>query len=500
MSNFKLNKLHTSLTQVYLPLRNQVTERISGAETLFENNGRLGLCQFDERFLQALWNEQFFNDPLKTVSGDVFEIISSGTWNVEAGPDFKNAIVRLAGRVCHGDIEIHRRTNDWYNHGHDDDNHYSNVILHAVWEHPKTESDDLKALPPCFEMQSFMDRPWYAASEAIDFETDYPYARQVGAGACAPYWARLADGDLRQILQIAGLARLREKAARFQRSAVARGTEQGLYEYIFEALGYKNNKENFKCLAQHVPLKELEKLASNAARRAALFGAAGFLPDPTIESLPSPTRRMTRKLWDAWWPLGRQPVGIDWQRGNCRPLNTPERRLAAGIELLQRWEWQPAHILKSIVTEATDSKDLMHRLRNELSFSSTWDAYTTLRHPLKHPARLLGESRQRDLITNVLLPAAWMLITREGRKGSELSDCVETVLLGMPRLQSNRSLKEAAHCLFMPPSRSKDVAPRACEQQGLLAIYKDFCLRLGKDCQSCPLMNSELLEKLVPVG
>lgn len=499
MKKLRLSELHQSLRQGYLPLRNKVTEFLSRNGLVYENNGDLDLCQFDERFLQALWNEQFFAGPLETVTGIPLRVISSGTWNLEPGPDFKNAAICVGDATRHGDVEIHRRTNDWFHHGHNGDCNYENVILHVVWEH--TAGDSVRhageSLPPCFEMRSFMDRPWQAASEAIDLDKAYPYARQVAPGGCAPRWAKLDDCELSHVFQVAGLARLREKASQLQRNAIAYGTDQSLYESVFEALGYKANKHNFRTLAHQIKLSDLTKLPDKLSRQAALFGTAGLLPDITREKLSGPMRHTARQLWDAWWRLGRQPLGTGWQRGTCRPLNSPERRLAAGLELMERWEWHPAQAIKKIVREANTEKELVKQLRSELSFTSQWDSFTTLKHSLKRPARLLGESRQRDLITNVLLPAAWAITADEEPLDPEPNDLIDAALLQLPRLQNNRALKEAAHRFLLPPSRVEHVARRACEQQGVLALYKDFCVRLDRDCSNCPLMNSALLEKLV---
>ena len=492
----ELNILNRALESIYFPLRGRVTEHLAENGLLCENSREARVCQFDERFLQALWNEQLFAADLKTVEGQALEVISPGTWNLEEGPDFKNAVISLDGRVLHGAIEIHRRSSDWHHHGHQGDPNYREVILHAVWSNAESRESEGCALPPCFEMQSFMDRPWHAATEVIDLETDYPYARQVGPGACVPRWAHLDDGRLRRILRIAGLARFREKAGYFQRIAVARGTSQALYELVFEALGYKANKHSFRSLAQQLKLADLKALPDALARQAALFGSAGFLPDPTRTALPRQTVGKTRQMWHAWWRLGREPVRTVWRRGSCRPFNSPERRLAAGAEIMERWGWQPERAITRIVADAKDEKEMLRSLRRELSFESEWDGLTTLQHALKQRARLIGESRQRDMLVNVILPAAWSIAGR--RERSEKVEMIEAAFLRMPRLQGNRSLKEAAHRLLAPPSRFREVTCSACEQQGMLGLYKDFCLRLDNDCANCPLLSSELFEKLMP--
>ena len=34
--------------------------------------------------------------------------------------------------LVQGDVEIHRRQQDWYSHGHSNDPHYNGVVLHAA--------------------------------------------------------------------------------------------------------------------------------------------------------------------------------------------------------------------------------------------------------------------------------------------------------------------------------------------------------------------------------
>jgi len=89
-------------------------------------------CQFNERFLQIIWNERHLAPALTTVSGQALQVISPGVWNVSGGPDFRGASLVIAGRLLHGDVEIHRRSSDWQRHGHQQDPAYNGVILHAV--------------------------------------------------------------------------------------------------------------------------------------------------------------------------------------------------------------------------------------------------------------------------------------------------------------------------------------------------------------------------------
>ena len=55
----------------------------------------------------------------------------------------------------------------------------------------------------------------------------------------------------------------------------------------------------------------------------------------------------------------------------------------------------------------------------------------------------------------------------------------------LPR-QGNRLTKEASVRFLTPPSRIRDLVKSTCQQQGLLDIYKNFCLALDNNCALCP--------------
>ncbi|MFW5996929.1 MAG: DUF2851 family protein, partial [Lentisphaeria bacterium] len=455
--------------------------------------------RLDEKFFQALWNEQFFKPEMKLKDGRELRVVSPGTWNLEAGPDFQRAIIQIDGQTQRGAVEIHRHAGDWWQHGHTEDENYRDVILHVVWTGDGSDTAD--GLPPCFVMSDHLDRPWRSASDEIRIDTDYPYARKVGPGACSKYLSRADTESIRNMLRIAGLARFREKAGRLQRETVAKGAEQAFYEGLFEALGYKANKVNFRTLARHLPLEYLRNLRTGNERFAALFGAAGLLPDVTQSPLEENMRSLVKELWSLWWPLGMTTVEGEWKKNGTRPYNSPLRRLAAGYELMERWQWQPARAVLRIAREEAGREEdgaqrLLQRIAEQMSFSSGWDAWADFDKPLTRSAHLLGRERINDIVVNVVLPFIWS--RGEGAKGAsdDLQTLAEAAYLTVPRLQSNRRTIEAGHRFFIPPSKLTKLAKKAAEQQGILALYRDFCLRSFNACDECPLAEPGLFEKL----
>ncbi|HEX8546866.1 MAG TPA: DUF2851 family protein, partial [Cytophagaceae bacterium] len=91
-----------------------------------------------EDFLHFLWELQYFNkNSLTTSSGEEINVLHPGHRNKNSGPDFSQAKLIINGIEWHGHVEIHINSSDWYQHHHDQDAAYENVILHVVWSHDK---------------------------------------------------------------------------------------------------------------------------------------------------------------------------------------------------------------------------------------------------------------------------------------------------------------------------------------------------------------------------
>lgn len=88
-----------------------------------------------EQLLHYTWKHKLY--PLKeltTSDGQRVEIVDPGLHNRNAGPDFFNAKIRIGSTMWVGNVEIHDKSSDWYQHGHDKDSRYDNVVLHVAAE------------------------------------------------------------------------------------------------------------------------------------------------------------------------------------------------------------------------------------------------------------------------------------------------------------------------------------------------------------------------------
>ena len=75
--------------------------------------------------------------------------------------------------------------------------------------------------------------------------------------------ARASSAELREMLVRSGMARFHERVRAAGRSIEETGAEQALYEAVFDALGYAENRAPFRWLAREVPALGLQRLANS---------------------------------------------------------------------------------------------------------------------------------------------------------------------------------------------------------------------------------------------
>ena len=86
-----------------------------------------------EDLIYKIWEEKRIDSSLTTADGITIEIIDCGVRNNdEAGPDYRNARIKIGNLTYTGDVEIDTLHSDWKAHGHNLNQRYNKVILHPV--------------------------------------------------------------------------------------------------------------------------------------------------------------------------------------------------------------------------------------------------------------------------------------------------------------------------------------------------------------------------------
>ena len=244
-----------------------------------------------ERLVRCVWFDQTLaTDRLRTDDGRKLRVLSPGWWNLEAGPDFRNAALRLSGGpVVKGDVEVHLHSGLWRAHGHHTDPNYNGVVLHVLLHNDGGSTGVTTAAGtavPQLTLDPYLTVPLTDLAEAVD-PAEYPETSDAAAGRCQKL---IAEGKatpewLTTFLDHAGDQRIAAKARRLAARA-AGDDDQLLYEAIAEGLGYKRNAAPMRQLARALPLDALApRLAQRPddvpvalAAEALLFGMAGLLP------------------------------------------------------------------------------------------------------------------------------------------------------------------------------------------------------------------------------
>ncbi len=225
-----------------------------------------------------------------------------------------------------------------------------------------------------------------------------------------------------------------------------------------------------RLVAQRVPWKGLLGLGP-AARLAHLFGIAGFLPGESTARLAAEPRDWLRELWEIWWKA-RAPLDYallprsQWKLAGLRPLNRPERRLAALAHLVP-------HIRKLLAALKSGDDEAFARIMLGVR-DPFWESHATLTGtPLRAPCRLIGEERVHDILVNVF----WPMVSLERP---------DDAALGLREVTSapNNKARIASQRLLVAALAPKH-AREALIQQGLLQIFRDYCAADCSQCRDC---------------
>ncbi len=416
-----------------------------------------------ERLVQCVWFDKRLATGLRTTAGEPVEVIFPGWWNLEAGPDFRQATVRLGDRQLTGDVEIHLRADDWFHHGHHRDPLYRNVILHvALWDAGRGPAEI-----PQLILADQLAAPLAQLHDEIDLEA-YPYRAPHHSGQCSQILTDLPAERVAALLDEAGTERFAAKTRRFARWLERAAPAQVFYEGWMEALGYKANKLAFRTLAQRLPTEALTAGIESGHLAAVFFGVANFLPTTRADAY-------TKRLWSMWWKLRPDfeerilPAGT-WKLSSIRPANHPHRRVGAAVAL---WRRHP-HLLETVldaVEREGDPGQLFAEIRDEY-----WSRHFTLGGKTQpKESDLIGRARADEIVSNIVLPFAAAVGPLAGKAQARYA--------ALKPAPSNSILRMAGQQLFAASGHR--FAKTARQQQGLIQIFQDFCLTDTSACANC---------------
>ena len=395
-----------------------------------------------EQLLQAIWHHQRIRrSDLRAIDGRRATILHPGFLNLEAGPDFRRALVQMGTKPFECDIEVDVLSAGWRQHGHNTNPAFGSVGLHVVWQAGASGPSDL----PVVELKNQLDAPLGQLADALGQATMLPPENV--HGRCTAPLRDLPAGGVADLLGQAARVRLEVKAAVFAAIADRATWEQALWEGLFSALGYKQNSWPMRRLAEllHELRRGLGRAPEPVVLLARLLGVSGLLPGQLDRD--KLTNHHLRELWDQWWRdrdrLSKRilPKSI-WTFHGLRPANRPERRLALAAHWLSKRDF--IAWLDDWICQPPKKPSPAVALLGHLAVSDDyWSRHWTFRSGRFAAAQpLLGSGRLHDIAVNVILPWLHARATADGNDG--LVARVEHRYFAWPKGQDNSRLSSCA--------------------------------------------------------
>jgi hypothetical protein len=493
------------------------------------------LIKIHEDILRHLWSGKYLDgERLTTINGQPLRVIAPGTLNRGSGPDFRDAVVVLAGKTLRGDVEFHRTIEDWKTHSHNVDARYNSVILHVVLRGDSRDVPTLSASGrsiPVLIIDQFLSSPLekilehtlrdeylsrsaplrcFQHNHMVGVEVLEPWIRRLYAERMTEKEARML-ARLHQIIDDyrRGVSEpaekynenpddipIREMNIDKQDLRLTDAWEQLLYGAIVDGLGYSKNRIPFRTLAHRVSVRCLRLLTPSRELtvpeiQAILFRASGLLPD--IHSLNDQQSKVCIHLLRTTWKdlvakqdsdllLAIEPLHpAAWTFTPTRPSNFPTTRIAAASYLLSKIlnERLFKHIIMVVAGEYTSAQDKLDQLMSlfDIPEDLFWSYHYSFSEASARRRSLLGDARKHDIIVNAILPMCKL----HGRVFD--NDCMDEhtarIAAIVPALESNAVVRKMEKQLL----NRKLTLHTAFQQQGAIHLYRRYCII--ERCSEC---------------
>jgi hypothetical protein len=416
-----------------------------------------------------MW-QQAVGTELISTEEEMVTVIYPGRNNGDGGPDFRNAVILNESHLVKGDVEIHSKSSDWYNHGHNTDAEYNSVILHVVMWHDRNSVTLLqngKAIPVvCLAIA--------LQQQAHLLPRHLP---------CFQILDRMDMQSLKDLLSNAGEARFKQKAVCFGAELKQEEETRVLLRGIMRALGYAKNTRSFEQLADRVCVDSIEFRKGTALKQALLLGTAGLLPSQRGQG-ESAAKSEVEELEQLWRSIdtGVEPMKEgDWTLSRVYPGNSPVRRIVALSYLLERYSAKLSAGILQLVKEAPRLGG-HHMVEGGLTVTGDgfWRDHFDFDIGSKtRESALLGRNKAGEIAVNVILPLAfaWGELTADAK----LTEDALGIYRNYPKLSENCVTCHMKKQVGLEGARSLT----ACHQQGFIHIFRNYCCE-GR-CGQCLL-------------
>lgn len=419
-----------------------------------------------EDFLHYIWKHKKFNQTdLKTVSQEPIQITATGTHNLNAGPDFFNAQLRIEEQLWAGNVEIHIKSSDWFLHNHEQDRAYDNVILHVVWEHDAEVFRKDNSVIPTLELKD------YVSPSALKSYTTL-FNRNKNWINCENDFSVIDDFTISNWLERLYFERLERKSQELLSllEASKNNWEAVLFKMLAKNFGLKVNGDAFFSMANSFDFSVLRKSQSKLNQlEALLFGQSGLLEDAIEEPYYQSLQKDYQFLKQKFNLKNELVVSPSFFR--LRPNNFPTIRLSQLANLFHQHQ-----NLFSKVIEAK-STDAIHQLFS-VETSGFWNTHYTFSKVSKGNKKRVSKSFINLLIINTIVPLKFSYAKSQGKSiDSEIIEFIE-------------SLPSEKNGIVDKFNALKKIGSNALYSQALIQLKTEYCDK--NRCLKCAVGNKLL--------
>ncbi|MFA8449452.1 MAG: DUF2851 family protein [Bacteroidales bacterium] len=414
-----------------------------------------------EKFIHFVWQYQLFHKAVYLVSGELLEVLNPGMLNLDSGPDFLSAKIRIGRTLWVGNVEIHINASDWKKHKHDNDKAYDSVVLHVVLNSDCSIYRLNGIEIPCLNLAHTIPDSVFTTYQKM-LLSEKPY--------CANMISSVPVFNITKWLERMGVERLTTKSCICDKELVYRQNswEECFFTFLCRAFGGKVNQDPFECLSRIVPIKALAKQKNNLEDiEAILFGQAGFfceeqrikIHDKYYNHLVANYKHLKNKY-------GLEEMDFKyWKFMRMRPGNFPSIRLAQLAFLIH----SSSHLFRQTI-EAEKVDDLFRLMA--CTASSYWDTHFRFGVESKNRKKRLGRGSQLSIVINGIIPLMFLYGKRKAKP--EVVDKALSFLDSLP-VEKN-AIVQKFQKIKMPLFS-------AMHSQAVLHLYKNYCLQ--KRCLDC---------------
>lgn len=406
-----------------------------------------------EDFLHYIWKFRKFDQlEIETVDGSPLEIIETGTHNLDSGPDFLDAKLRIGNTLWAGNVEVHISSSSWYKHNHDQDPAYNSVVLHVVYtdDNPVYIADQLLptlVLKDRFDYQVYRYyKSWKKNAKFIPCENDI---------ACVNSIVKASATEERAIERISLKAEQSIDLLRQTQGDV----EETFYRLLCRAMGQKVNAIPFEMLAKSTPFSLVRKNQSDRIKLdSLLLGQSGLLKESNNEDEYVKKIRNEYNVLKKMHQLNPLPAQ-SWKLMRLRPDNFPAVRLAQLSSIYFKYS-----SLAQLITETQSVTAVQAIFKGINPTDEFWDRHYTFNKESKQRKKQLGAERIRIIIVNAVVPFLFALASY-----SKNHVYKEKAIQYLEQLspEVNKITRKFVDLGFSSKS--------ALDSQGLIGLKKEYC-------------------------